>query len=120
MIVGLGIDVVENRRLRRELALGDWETQDGVFSAEEIQRCRAHKDAAVQFAACFAAKEAALKALGVAPADLGMLREVRVGPGGIVFKRRLKSEAQNLGVQHITLAITSTKRHTGAMVILES
>ena len=123
MIVGLGIDLVANSRVERELARDEWLQGDGIFTSLEISRCSRNRRPALCYAACFAAKEAALKALGVEVADLGMMREVEVELGdrcGIVLHDRMKSESEQLGVRHIRLSIAPSKRQTGAMVILES
>ena len=125
MIVGLGIDFIENRRVERELAQGEWEREDGIFSGEEITHCNAGKKPGLRYAACFAAKEAVLKALGTEVSDLAVFREVEVkfragSEYGIVLHARLQSKASALGVRHINLSIAATKRQTGAMVILES
>ncbi|MGZ4813584.1 MAG: holo-ACP synthase [Terriglobales bacterium] len=125
MIVGVGIDLVANSRVERELARGEWLLGDGVFTTGEISRCRRNRRPAICYAACFAAKEATLKALGIEVADLGILREVELdlGEGGksaVVLHERLKSESEHLEVKRIRVAIASGKQQTGAMVILES
>jgi holo-[acyl-carrier protein] synthase len=123
MIVGLGIDLVTNRRVERELARDEWLQGDGIFTSQEISRCSRNRRPALCYAACFAAKEATLKALGVEVEDLGMMREVEVELGdrcAIVLHDRMKSESEQLGVRHIRLSIAPSKRQTGAMVILES
>ena len=123
MIVGLGIDLVVNSRVERELAQGEWLSGDGIFTSREISRCNRNKRPPLCYAACFAAKEATLKALGVEVADLGMMREVEVELGdrcAIVLHDRMKAESEHLGARHIRLSITPSKRQTGAMVILES
>ena len=123
MIVGLGIDLVTNSRMERELAREEWLQGDGIFTSQEISRCSRNRRPALCYAACFAAKEATLKALGVEVADLGMMREVEVELGNwcaIVLHDRMKSESEQLGVRHIRLSIAPSKRQTGAMVILES
>ena len=123
MIVGLGIDLVANSRVERELARDEWLQGDGIFTSQEISRCSRNRRPALCYAACFAAKEATLKALGVEVADLGMMREVEVELGdrcAIVLHDRMKSESEQLGVRHIRLSIAPSKRQTGAMVILES
>jgi holo-[acyl-carrier protein] synthase len=123
MIVGLGIDLVTNGRVERELARDEWLQGDGIFTSQEISQCSRNRRPAVCYAACFAAKEATLKALGVEVADLGMMREVEVELGdrcAIVLHDRMKSESEQLGVRHIRLSIAPSKRQTGAMVILES
>jgi holo-[acyl-carrier protein] synthase len=123
MIVGLGIDLVANSRVERELAREEWLLDDGIFTSREISRCSRNRRPALCYAACFAAKEATLKALGVEVADLGMMREVEVELGdqcAIVLHDRMKKESEQLGVRHIRLSIAPSKRQTGAMVILES
>ena len=125
MIVGLGIDLVEHSRVERELARGDWLLGNGIFSSQEIQHCSNGRRPALRYAACFAAKEATLKALGVVVSDLAIFREVEVGSSmdskyAVVLHHRLKSESQRLGVRRIRLSLAATAKQTGAMVILES
>ena len=122
MVVGIGIDLLANRRVEKELARDEWRHSDGIFSAEEIRTCAAARHPARRFAACFAAKEAALKALGVSPDDLGTFRDVEVAldARSIALHRRLKDRSKQLGVRHIRLSTSVSRDFTGAMVILEN
>ena len=125
MIIGLGVDLIENRRVTEELAQGDWQPENGVFTSAEIERCSTGKHPALRYAACFAAKEATLKALGVGVSDWATFREVEIGRDNngeyvVVLHDRLKSEAEHLGVRHIRVSIAAATKQTGAMVILES
>ncbi len=124
MIVGIGIDLLENRRFEQELARSEWRPADGIFTPEEIAYCTSATKPARRYAVCFAAKEATLKALGLRVRDLGMFSEVHIGlgPNGqyqISLLGRPNQESEQQGVRHIRLAISSTRIHTGAMVILE-
>ncbi len=124
MIIGLGIDLVENNRFIEELARGDWRQENGVFAGEEIERCSKGEYPALCYAVCFAAKEATLKALGVGVSDWATFREVEIvenkGEYGVVLHNRLKSESDRLGVGHIRVSIAAAGKRTGAIVILES
>ena len=125
MILGVGIDLVESRRMQRELARGAWVAHDGVFTSGEIQRCSHGRGRAARYAACFAAKEATLKALGLPVDDLGLLREVEIGAPGdggatIILHDRVKAEAERLGVTHIRASVAPAADVAGAVVILES
>jgi holo-[acyl-carrier protein] synthase len=120
VIVGIGIDLLANRRVEQELARGEWRQSDGIFSPEEVRSCNAVGRPARRYAECFAAKEAALKALGVSPDDLAVFREVEVGPGTIALHHRLKDRSEQLGVRRIRLSTSVSRDFTGAMVILES
>jgi holo-[acyl-carrier protein] synthase len=125
VIVGLGVDLLENSRIAQELARGDWRQENGVFTSEEIKRCSTGKNPALRYAACFAVKEATLKALGIGVSDLAMFREVEIaldenGEYAVVLHNRLKSESEQLGVRHIRVSVAAAAKQTGAMVILES
>lgn len=125
MIVGLGTDIVETSRVARELARGPWLDQDGVFTLAEIAHCSTARNPAQRYAACFAAKEATLKALGTEVEDLGHFREVEVGFDSSIERRiTLHGRAQNLatklGIRNLQLSIAVGRKSVGAVVILES
>jgi holo-[acyl-carrier protein] synthase len=125
VISGLGIDLIENCRFEGETARGEWTYESGIFTSGEIQYCCEGKQHAQRYAACFAAKEAVLKALGVEVRDLAVFREVEVkcdagNVCGIVLHDRLHSEADRLGVRRINLSVAAAKKQTGVMVVLES
>ncbi len=124
MILGLGIDLLETSRVEQELSRGEWLFADGIFTPEEITYCSAISKPALRFAACFAAKEAMCKALGVQVSDLALFREVDVAPRGnggcqVVLHGRLKAAAGRLGVRSIKLSIAHHTGQTSAIVILE-
>ena len=125
MIVGIGVDLFDRRRGERELSARPWQSTEGIITAAEIRSCGTGKRGAARLSACFAAKEAALKALGAEVSDLELLREVELTfkPGGepaITLHARAQSLAQSLGVRHIWLSIVSAKEHAGAFVVMES
>ncbi len=121
MIVGMGVDLLDIRRVERELWRGDWGQGDGIFSPEEIRYCQAFRRPARRYAACFAAKEATLKALGMDVADLAAFREVevRLDTSSIALRNRLQQRSDQLGVRRIRLSTTVSRDLSGAMVILE-
>jgi len=125
VIVGLGIDLVETSRIARELRRQPWQAANGVFTAAEVGYCSAGRQPERRYAACFAAKEATLKALGTEVSDLGIFREVEVRfacgvERTIVLRNRLKAIAKELGARHINLSIAAARKVVGALVILES
>ncbi len=61
---GIGVDLVQIPRMRDVIARWEERFLMRVFTDEEIAYCRARRDPVPHFAARFAAKEAALKALG--------------------------------------------------------
>ncbi len=124
MIVGVGIDFIDHRRMEQELERGAWTVADGIFDAEEIAGADSARRPATRYAACFAAKEAILKALGLPVPDLAMFREVNLRPAadggyGVVLQGRLERHARELRVRQINLSIAQTRKQTAAMVILD-
>lgn len=61
---GIGVDLVRIPRMRDVIARWDERFLTRVFTDGEIAYCRGRRDPVPHFAARFAAKEAALKALG--------------------------------------------------------
>jgi holo-[acyl-carrier protein] synthase len=64
MIIGLGSDLVDIRRIERVIARYGERFLDRVFTAEERRRCDRRTNRAASYARRFAAKEACAKALG--------------------------------------------------------
>ncbi len=125
MIIGLGIDLIDTPRVERELARGAWAQQDGVFSAAEVLFCDSHKHPSVRYAACFAAKEAALKALSLRVADLGFFREIEVLPGpnheySLRLSGRAQSASRALGARNALVSVAATAKLSAAVVVLEA
>ena len=98
---------------------------DRVFTPDEIRYCESKANKAERYAARFAAKEAAMKAIGtgwkrgVTWRDI----EVRRTPGErptIVLKGRASEFFQKLGATRAHLSITHTEEYAFAQVVLES
>ena len=124
MILGLGIDLLDTGRVEQELSRGEWLADHGIFTAGEIRFCSAEPNPAPHYAACFAAKEATIKALGVQANDLALFREVEVGQGSgqgyeVMLHDRLKAASEQLGVRRIQLSMTHSAGLAGAVIILE-
>ena len=124
MIVGTGIDIVEVPRLAQAIERFGERFLRRVFTDAEIAYCRSKQNYVERFAARFAAKEAALKAIGtgwnrgVAWRDV----EVRREPGGrpsIVFSGKAAEFAGRLGMRRASLSLSHTPEHAIAQVILE-
>jgi len=125
LILGVGVDSLETVRVERELSRAEWLADDGIFTAGEIGFCRSTRFPARHFAACFAAKEAAMKALGLRVSDLAMFREIELEHGtgsevGVTLHGRLKRESERLGVRCIHLSFAQRAGRAEAVVILEA
>ncbi len=124
MIVGSGIDIVEVQRVAAALARFGERFARKVFTAGEIRYCDAKANRAERYAARFAAKEAAFKALGTGWARGVGWREVEVQrePGGrptLVFSGKAAEFAAQLGMRRASLSLSHTPQHAIAQVLLE-
>jgi len=125
MIVGTGIDIAEVPRIRQSIErFGDRFLQR-VFTDREIRYCDSKANRFERYAARFAAKEAAMKALGTGWNHGVRWRDCEVVrmPGGrptIVFHGKAGEFAAKLGTKNTALSITHTAEHAFAQVILEN
>jgi holo-[acyl-carrier protein] synthase len=123
-VVGVGVDLVEVRRVATELA----RDADGwcatVLTPDERVRIAPHARGAPSAAATFAAKEAVFKALALESADLAVFREIAVrlepaGRGRVELAGRLAERARTLGVTCVHLSWSSSPRWATALAVLE-
>lgn len=125
MIVGTGIDIAEVPRIAASIERFGRRFVQRVFTPDEIRYCESKANKAERYAARFAAKEAAMKAIGtgwrhgVTWQDI----EVRRAPGGrptVVFSGKAAEFAEKLGATRAHLSLTHTVEYGMAFVILES
>lgn len=113
-----GVDLIEIPRLRAALARFGERFLERVFTPNEIADCRGRPEA---LAACFAAKEAASKALGTGIGPIGWREvEVRHRPSGepyLVLYGRAAEIAARLGLTTWTVSLTHSREMAAAVVV---
>ncbi len=124
MIVGSGVDMIEIARIADALArYGDRFCQR-IYLPGEIRYCRSKKNGAESFAARFAAKEAAAKALGtgihfgVSWRDIEVVRASNGRPT-LMFHGHAEAIARKLGVRNAVISLTHSRTYALAQVLLE-
>jgi holo-[acyl-carrier protein] synthase len=125
MIVGTGVDITEVGRVAEAVERFGDRFLRRVFTPLEIEYCCSKRNKAERLAARFAAKEAAMKALGTGLRHgvTWQQVEVRRVPGSrpmIVFSGAAAQHAARLGAKHVSLSISHSAEQAIAMVILES
>jgi len=121
-IIGLGLDATEIHRIAEAIErYGDRFVQR-VFTPGEIAYCRRKRDSAPSFAARFAAKEAAMKALGTGHSQgvywTGIEVVRRSGPPQLRFHGGAATRAEALGVTGTLLTLTHSRDLAIAHVLL--
>lgn len=125
MLVGTGIDLTEIPRIEKSIARFGKRFLDRIFTPGEQAYCLRKRNAAESFAARFAAKEAAAKALGtgiqhgVTWLEIEVTREAGGRPG-LRFYGRAAERAERMGVTNASLSLTHTQAMAIASVALES
>lgn len=119
--VGLGVDIVEIPRMRKILERTP-AFAERAFSADERAYCDAAADPAKHYAARFAAKEAALKALGTGFSDGIGVRDVEVrrtskGRPSLALHGRAGEVAREMGVVDMPLSLSHTASEAVACAI---
>lgn len=120
-VVGLGIDMVEMSELQASI-LDRPRMPARVFTRRELAYCRGKAVPGEHFAARFAAKEAAFKALGTG--WTGRVRwldaEVVATPGlppELMIRGALAKRASELGVTELRLSLTHSGAYAAAVVV---
>lgn len=125
MIVGTGIDIAEVPRIRQSIERFGPRFLERIFTEAEMRYCDSKANRAERYAARFAAKEAAMKALGTGWNHGVRWRDCEVVrmPGGrptMRFHGKAGEFAAKLGAKNIALSISHTEEQAIAQVILES
>ena len=124
MIVGTGIDIAEVPRIAESIARFGERFLRRVYTEGEIRYCDSKANRVERYAARFAAKEAAMKALGTGWNHGVRWRDIEVvrQPGGrptIRFHGKAAEIAAQLGANNVALSLSHTPEQAIASVILE-
>jgi holo-[acyl-carrier protein] synthase len=121
-IIGLGIDATDIPRIEATIARYGDRFLQRVFTDGEIAYCRVRRNPAIHFAGRFAAKEAAMKALGTGHTPEVLWRCVEVvrvaGPPRVVFHAGARRRFEALGAAGSLLTITHAETLAFAQVLL--
>ena len=122
MILGVGLDLCDAKRLQRALRRPGF--AERVFDEVEIRDCSARVQGHLRFAARFAAKEAFLKALGTGWSQGVGWKEVgvRSDPAGrptLAVSGVARRKARALGARRAHLSLSHTGDYAVAVVVLE-
>lgn len=125
MIVGIGTDIMGIERMQESLRQRGEAWARRLLTDTEFAEYERRGNKAAFLAKRFAAKEAAVKALGTGFADGITWKQVNIhndekGAPLMTFAGKALERAQVLGVSRIHLSISDEKHYAVAFVILES
>jgi len=125
MIVGTGIDIAEVDRVAASIERFGKRFLERVFTPAEIRYCESKANKAERYAGRFAAKEAAMKAIGTGWSRGVRWQDVEVTrvPGGrptVTFHGKAAEFFHRLGAVRAHLSITHTQQSAMAQIILEA
>src|SRR5271165_140208 len=111
VIIGLGLDIAEIDRITAALTRHGAAILERLYTPTEVAYCESHKNKFERYAARFAAKEAAMKALGTGWTRGVRWRDIEVtnAPSGkptLNLAGVARQFADRLGVKQISLSIT--------------
>lgn len=124
MIVGLGMDLARIERVARVYGRFGDRFLSRIFTPGERAYCLGKKDPAPSLAARFAAKEAAMKALGTGASRGVRFRDIEVARRSgeaprVLFHGGARRRAESLGVTASSLTLTHDAGVAAAVVVLE-
>jgi holo-[acyl-carrier protein] synthase len=121
-IIGLGIDATDIPRIAATLERYGERFINRIFTDGEIAYCRRRRQPAIHFAGRFAAKEAAMKALGTGHSQNVLWRDVEVvrhgGPPQLHFHGGAARRFAAMGAQSSLLTITHSETLALAQVLI--
>lgn len=121
-IIGHGIDLIEVARIAQMLERHGQRFLDRVFTPAEQAYAASSKRQVEHLAARFAAKEAALKALGTGWRDGIAWTDVEIvvaptGKPSLMLHHAAAEIAKDLGIRSWTISLTHTSSHAIASVL---
>jgi holo-[acyl-carrier protein] synthase len=125
MIVGIGVDIVEVERMRRAVERYGGRFVGKVFTAAEAAYCRRASHPEQRFATRFAAKEAALKALGTGWTQGVQFLDVEVcnnefGAPSVKLTGKALEVSRKIGVERVHVSLTHHRDFAIAQVVFEA
>ena len=125
MIVGIGIDLIEVKRIREAIDKYGERFLRRIYTKVEVEYCSTKKNAAIHYAGRFAAKEAAFKAMergwggDISWTEIEIFNEPSGAPR-LVFYGKALELIQQKKVVHSYVTISHIEEHATAVVVLES
>ncbi len=123
-VVGTGVDLVENSRIREVIERWGGSFKDRVFSTEEQSYCNGKASPWLYYAGRFAVKEAVSKAFGtgIGPQlgwlDIEVVKDPSSGAPHVRFKGKGMELCLSRGVREVLISLSHTRNFAVANALL--
>ena len=123
MILGIGIDIIEVKRVEKMLEKRGESFLNRVFLPEEIEYCREKSYPAQHYAARLAVKEAVMKAFGegwnekIGWKDI-LVNRTHKGQPGVELLEKGKKLKEERGVDNVLISLSHADNYSVAQAII--
>lgn len=122
-VLGVGIDLVENQRIKDALERQGKAFEEKIFTPQEIAYCRSHRNYSLHFAVRFAAKEAISKAFGTGiGGDFGWktasVENAEDGSPRVILDQAGQNLLQQFMARKVLISLSHTKDMSTAIALL--
>jgi holo-[acyl-carrier protein] synthase len=123
MIFGIGIDIIEVDRIRKQIEKGE-RFKKRIFTEKEQKYCEPKRNKAQNYAARFAAKEAFFKAIGTGWRGGITFKDVEIvnnerGKPEIFLYGKAKEFVKEKKLKNIQVSLSHIKNFASAIVAVE-
>ena len=123
-VLGTGIDLVENDRMRETLSRWAARFKNRVFHPSEQAYCDGKADPASHYAARFEVKEAVTKAIGtgigphISWLDMEVVRNAETGAPSVRFGPKVAQMISERRIHEVLISLSHTRNYAVAHALL--
>ena len=125
MIAGIGLDLVETKRIASMIERWGSQFKDRIYTDAEQKYCDAKKNPNLSYAGRWAIKEAVSKAFGTGIGvslswlDIGVQNDKQSGAPSVVLSDKGQKFADSRGISSIMVSLSHTHEHAIAQAIIQ-
>ena len=123
-VMGIGIDLVENERMRKTLRRWSRSFKEKIFLPRERSYCESRAEPWNHYAGRFAVKEAVSKAFGTGVSehigwlDIEVVRDRKTGAPSVRLSAKGRRLAKKRGVEQVLVSLAHTRHYAVAQALL--
>jgi holo-[acyl-carrier protein] synthase len=123
-VMGIGIDLVENERMRKTLRRWSRSFKEKIFLPRERSYCDTRAEPWNHYAGRFAVKEAVSKAFGTGVSehigwlDIEVVRDSKTGAPSVRLSAKGSKLAKKRGVEQVLVSLAHTRHYAVAQALL--